>query len=92
MQYRIHFIEATRDHERDQPEFETTIEVDAHTPFTEAFSKVHQQFHPGDDTLHKYTFLISAPDCPPIAIKGKLTPADFPKFSSNWKIIAVPQA
>ncbi|KAK8858635.1 hypothetical protein IAR55_002864 [Kwoniella newhampshirensis] len=88
----LQFVEATRDHERDEPEFEATVEVDANQPLAEAFQKVHQKFHPGDETTHRYTFMILSSDFIPVVINGSLTPAHFPKFSSDWKVIAIPRA
>ncbi|WVQ83094.1 hypothetical protein IAT38_005232 [Cryptococcus sp. DSM 104549] len=89
--HNIKFIEATLDHGRTHPEFECTIAVDSHKPLQEAFQKVHEQFHPGDDTFHKYTFMIQSAKCPPIVVSGQLTPADFPQFNSAWTIVVIPQ-
>ncbi|WVF68952.1 hypothetical protein IAT40_003726 [Kwoniella sp. CBS 6097] len=91
VKYPVHFVEATRDHGRLEPEFEVVIEVEADQPLDKAFDQVHQKFHPDDKEKHKYTFLLQAPTSPPIVINGNNRPSDFPHFSKEWKIIAIDQ-
>ncbi|WVQ96468.1 hypothetical protein IAU59_003573 [Kwoniella sp. CBS 9459] len=91
VKYPVHFVEATRDQGRLEPEFEVVIEVEADQPLEKAFDLVHQRFHPDDKEKHKYTFLLQAPTSVPIVINGKNRPSDFPHFSREWKIVAIPQ-
>ncbi|WWC88735.1 uncharacterized protein L201_003648 [Kwoniella dendrophila CBS 6074] len=89
VKYPVHFIAATRDQEKTEPEFEVTIDVDADQKLEKAFNTVVRKLHPEDSEKHKYTFLLQSPHFPPIVIDGKSKPSDFPNFSRDWKIIVI---